>query len=179
MVHYLHATEEGRVVLGRATGTIAPAGHIPAWFTSERKPAEAAAGGFRFLFPQLADLPIPHNWGGPIDRTWNSLPIGGDLVEVPGVRYFAGYSGLGVGPSLLGGRILASSLLDSDDDYQRSSLNQGVAARYPREPRRYFGQTMLRLAMTERERAEEDDRPMRFPYAQARALGKALKARRD
>lgn len=179
LLDYLHSTEEGRIVLGRATGTIAPAGRIPAWFTSERKQADAAAGGLRFLFPQLANLPITHKWGGPIDRTWNSLPLGGELDEVPGVRYFTGYSGLGVGPSLLGGRILASSLLECDDDYQRSSLNRGVTARYPHEPRRFFGQTMLRLAMTERERAEEDNRPMRFPYAQVRAVTNAVKGKRD
>jgi glycine/D-amino acid oxidase-like deaminating enzyme len=179
LLNYLHATEEGRVVLGRATGTIAPGGTIPAWFTSKRKQADAATGGFRFLFPHLADLPITHRWGGPIDRTWNSLPLGGELEEVPGVRYFAGYSGLGVGPSLLGGRILASSLLECDDDYERSSLNQGVTLRYPREPRRYIGQTMLRLAMTERERAEEEDRAMRFPYAQVRTLTNTAKGKHD
>jgi glycine/D-amino acid oxidase-like deaminating enzyme len=179
LLDYLHATHEGRVVLGRATGTAAAAGRIPAWFTSERKQADAAIGGFRYLFPHLSDLPITHRWGGPIDRTWDSLPLGGELEEAPGVHYFAGYSGLGVGPSLLGGRILASSLLDADDDYERSSLNQGVRQRYPREPRRFFGQTMLRLAMTERERAEEEDRPMRFPYGQARAISNAVKGKRD
>ncbi len=177
MVHYLHATEEGRVVLGRATGFLAPAGRIPAWFTSERKQAEAAIGGFRFLFPQLADLPITHKWGGPIDRTWDSVPLGGPLAEVPGAHFFAGYSGLGVGPSLLGGRILASSLLESDDDYERCPLNSGVASRYPREPRRFIGSTMLRRAMYERERAEEDDRPMSFPYQQARSIAHRLKSR--
>ncbi|CAN5406773.1 FAD-dependent oxidoreductase [soil metagenome] len=175
MVHYLHSTEEGRVVLGRATGVAAPAGRIPAWFTSERKQAEAAIGGFHYLFPQLVDLPITHKWGGPIDRTNNSLPVGGELVEVPGAFYFAGYSGLGVGPSLLGGRILASSLLEADDDYARTSLNQGVKERYAREPRRFFAATVLRKAMHERERAEEDDRPMAFPYGTAKSIKRTLK----
>ena len=49
-------------------------------------------------------------WGGPIDVSSDQLPFFG---TVPGTRihYGAGYSGNGVGPSWLGGQILASLVL--------------------------------------------------------------------
>jgi len=38
-----------------------------------------AAADFRRNYPELADVPIEHDWGGPIDRTPTSLPILGHL----------------------------------------------------------------------------------------------------
>ena len=52
------------------------------------------------------------------------------LRTVPGTRihYGAGYSGNGVGPSWLGGQILASLVLGADDEWSRLPLARAAAA---------------------------------------------------
>ena len=67
----------------------------------------AAAAGLRRLFPSLRDVRIEDAWGGPIDISADHLPWFGPVRDRP-IHYGHGYSGNGVGPSLVGGRILAA-----------------------------------------------------------------------
>ena len=67
------------------------------------------AADFRRIYPALADVPIEHDWGGPIDRTPTSLPIFGQLGGREHLVYGVGWSGNGVGPSYVGGKILAGA----------------------------------------------------------------------
>ena len=63
-------------------------------------------------------------------------------ARCPGARihYGAGYSGNGVGPSWLGGQILASLVLGADDEWSRLPLARiGCRQRLPPEPFRYVG----------------------------------------
>ena len=78
----------------------------------------------------------------------------------PGTRihYGAGYSGHGVGPSWLGGRILASLVLGADDEWTRLPLATRAVPRLPREPFRRLGGGLVRWAIMTCEAAEEDGR---------------------
>src|SRR5262249_16358032 len=60
------------------------------------------------LYPMLADVPITHDWCGPIDRTRTGIPIFGHLGGRRHIVYGVGFSGNGVGPCVVGGHILAS-----------------------------------------------------------------------
>ena len=82
----------------------------------------------------LADLPITHDWSGPIDRTPNSVPVMGRLGGRPHIVYGVGWSGNGVGPSVVGGKVLASLVLERDDDWSRHPLVGRSAGRSPPEP---------------------------------------------
>ena len=59
----------------------------------------------------LADVPIDAAWSGPIDRSPHGFPLFGRLGGREHILYGVGWSGNGVGPSLLGGRILAAMAL--------------------------------------------------------------------
>ena len=78
----------------------------------------------------------------------------------PGTRihYGAGYSGHGVGPSWLGGRILASLTLEGDDEWTRSPLAIRDLPRLPPEPFRRVGGGLVRWAIMVCEAAEEEGR---------------------
>ena len=56
-------------------------------------------GAIGWLAVLLADVPITHHWGGPIDRTENGQMLFGDLGGNDRILYGVGYSGNGVGPS--------------------------------------------------------------------------------
>jgi len=158
MVDYYHATREGRIAFGKGGWGIALGGRIGAGFDRNPKRASAVEADLRRTYPVLADLPVTHDWSGPIDRTPTSLPLLGRLGGRPHVLYGVGWSGNGVGPSVLGGKILASLALGRDDRWSRYPLVDRELGRFPREPIRFLGAHVVRGAVARKERAEREDR---------------------
>ena len=111
MVDYYHATRDGRVAFGKGGWGIAFGGRIGADFDRNARRARIVEADLRRTYPALADVPVTHDWSGPIDRTPTSLPLLGRLGGRPHILYGVGWSGNGVGPSVVGGRILASLAL--------------------------------------------------------------------
>jgi glycine/D-amino acid oxidase-like deaminating enzyme len=153
-VHYLHATRDGRIAFGAGGGRPGYDGRIGRSFADDQAAGRRAAAGFRRLFPDLGDVRLTDMWGGPIDVSGNHLP---QLGTLPGgrVHFAAGYSGNGVAPSHLAGRILAALALGSDEPITRLPIVGVRARRFPPEPLRYLGARILREAMIRREDGEE------------------------
>jgi gamma-glutamylputrescine oxidase len=61
-------------------------------------------------FPQLADVPIEHAWGGFVDITMNRAPDFGRLPGAPQVLYLQGFSGHGLALTGLAGRLAAEAI---------------------------------------------------------------------
>jgi hypothetical protein len=74
------------------------------------------------------------------------------------IHYGTRYSGNGVGPSWLGGQILASLVLGSDDEWSRLPLAGRVPPRLPPEPLRRLGGALVRRAILSVEAADEAGR---------------------
>ena len=168
-LHYFRTTKDGRVLMGSGSGPIGYGGQIDDRFSLDRPTAARAEAGLRRLLPGLDGVRVERAWGGPIDVSADHLPF---FRTKPGTRihYGAGYSGHGVGPSWLGGRILASLALGADDEWTRSPLAIRDVPRLPPEPFRRVGGGLVRWAIMACESAEEQGR--RAPLA-ARA-GAAL-----
>ncbi len=154
MIDYYHVTRGGRVAFGKGGWGIALGGRIGSRFDRDRRRARMVQTSFRRAYPGLSDVPITHDWCGPIDRTPNSLPIFGHLDGRRQIVYGVGWSGNGVAPSVLGGKILASLALEHDDDWGRHPLIERSAGRFPPEPIRYVGAHLVRAAVTRKEAAE-------------------------
>ena len=154
MVDYYHVTREGRVAFGKGGWGIALGGRIGADFDRNASRARTVEADFRRYYPGLADVPVTHDWCGPIDRTPNSLPLLGRLGRSEHIVYGVGWSGNGVGPSAVGGKILASLALGRDDEWSRHPLVGRAAGRFPPEPIRYVGAHVVRAAVARKERAE-------------------------
>jgi glycine/D-amino acid oxidase-like deaminating enzyme len=153
-VHYLRTTRDGRIAFGAGGGRPGYGGRIGRSFTDDISAARRAAYGFRLFFPHLADVRLTDAWGGPIDVSPTHLPQFGTL-RGERVHYGHGYSGNGVGPSHLGGRILAALALGSDEPITRLPIVGRARRQFPPEPLRYVGARVLREAMIRREDAEE------------------------
>jgi glycine/D-amino acid oxidase-like deaminating enzyme len=158
MVDYYHATRDGRVAFGKGGWGLALGGRIGTDFDRNASRARTVEADLRRTYPQLRDVPVTHDWSGPIDRTPDSLPRLGYLGGRPHIVYGIGWSGNGVGPSLVGGKILASLVLEHDDDWSRFPLVERSARRFPPEPIRYVGAHVVRAAVARKERAEIADR---------------------
>jgi glycine/D-amino acid oxidase-like deaminating enzyme len=156
-LHYFRTTPDGRVLMGSGSGPIGRAGRIDARFFDDVATVARAEQGLRRLLPALAAARVERAWGGPIDVSSDQLPFFG---TVPGTRihYGAGYSGNGVGPSWLGGQILASLVLGSDDEWSRLPLAGRLPPRLPPEPVRHLGGALVRRAILSIEAADEAGR---------------------
>ena len=153
-VHYLRTTRDGRIALGAGGGRPGYGGRIGRSFVNDLSAGRRAVAGFRHLFPMLDDVRLTDMWGGPIDVSPDHVPRFGTL---PGgrVHYGFGYSGNGVAPSHLGGRILAALALGSDEAVTRLAIVGSHARPFPPEPLRYAGARVIREAMIRREDLEQ------------------------
>jgi glycine/D-amino acid oxidase-like deaminating enzyme len=156
-LHYFRTTNDGRVLMGSGSGPIGFGGRLDERFSRDAATAARAERGLRRLLPGLAGARIARAWGGPIDVAADHLPFFG---TVPGTRlhYGLGYSGHGVGPSWLGGQILASLATERDDEWTALPLATRSVATLPPEPLKRLGGGLVRAAIMACETAEEDGR---------------------
>jgi glycine/D-amino acid oxidase-like deaminating enzyme len=168
-LHYARTTADGRIAIGGGGGRAGFGGRVGRAFTHDVGSARRAAEGLRRWFPSLKDVRIDDAWGGPIDITDDHRPWFGTL---PGgrIHFGLGYSGNGVAPSVLGGRILAALAAGRKDDEAASLPIVGATPRaFPPEPFRYLGARAFREAILRREIAEEAGRrPNRLAHAISR-----------
>ena len=154
MVDYYRITRDGRVAFGKGGWTIAYGGNIGAKFDRHAGRAAEVTADFRRYYPSLEDVAITHDWSRPIDRTPDSLPLLGCFSGHRNICYGIGWSGNGVGPSVLGGRILASLALERNDEWSNHPLVGRSANGFPPEPIRFIGAHVVRAAVASKERAE-------------------------
>jgi putative aminophosphonate oxidoreductase len=172
MVHYYRTTPDGRIALGKGGGRLAYGAHIGPSFTGTAPIEPELAARLRWLYGFLADVPMATSWTGPIDRTLDGLPFFTALGR-PDLVCGAGYSGNGVAPSVLGGRILASLALGLDDEWSQCGLVRRPPPGMPGEPARFLGGNVVRRAVARKERAEDEGWP---PGALDRALARLAPA---
>ena len=94
--------------------------------TAARRPARASSRSSR-------GRRVTHAWGGPIDVSPTHLPIFGSRGRI---HHGFGFTGNGVGPSYLGGEILARLALDRRDELTRLALVDPDRKLMPPEPLR-------------------------------------------
>ena len=167
-VNYFRTTPDGRIAFG--TGGMQPglARSIGPGFDWDARFVQEVARQFRRMFPAFRDVPLEAAWGGPIDVSGAHMPFVGSLP--PGhVHYAAGYTGNGVGPCHLAGRILARLVLGLEDELTRLPIVGFEPKRFPPEPLRSLGALAVNEAVLRSDRAEDEGRrPSRVAGALAR-----------
>lgn len=155
LVNYYRTTRDGRVVFGKGGGSFAFAGRIDSSFDMASPREAEIAEHFHRCYPSLSDVPIVASWRGPIDYSLSGVPFFVRLGGRPDVLLGAGYSGNGVGPSLLGGRILASMAMGAKDEWSAGGLSRLPDSTLPPEPFRFLGGRAVRWAIARKERIED------------------------
>jgi glycine/D-amino acid oxidase-like deaminating enzyme len=159
MVHYYRTTRDGRIAFGKGGCSHAYLGQITRQFEDPGRRIDRTINAFHRIYPALTDVPITHTWTGPIDRSETNSLFFGHLDNNPDIIYGVGYSGTGVGPSHVGGRVLASTALELRDEWQESPINRGPQSLYPYDPIRYFGGNIVRAAVLQQEADLNANRP--------------------
>jgi putative aminophosphonate oxidoreductase len=158
LVNYYRNTLDGRVAFGKGGGKLAFGGRIGTSFDGPSPRADDVAASMHSLYPTLRDLDVTHSWMGPIDRSEVGLPFFSRLGGREDILYGLGYSGNGVGPTFVGGRILASLTLGLDDEWSRAGLARPPVGVFPPEPVRYLGGLLVQRAIERKEAAEDAGR---------------------
>jgi glycine/D-amino acid oxidase-like deaminating enzyme len=173
-LHYFRTTPDGRVLMGSGSGRLGLGDHVGAAILDDVPAQERAERGLRELLPALAGVPIAARWSGPIDVSADKLPR---FATVPGTRihYGAGYSGNGVGPSWLGGQILASLALGVRDEWTALPLVDRATRRLPPEPFRYLGGRVVRWGTLAAEEAVAAGRRAPLAARAAAAIPRLLR----
>jgi putative aminophosphonate oxidoreductase len=158
LVHYYRTTDDGRIAFGKGGGAIGFGGTVGSRFDGVSPRRAVVEAHFRATYPMLGDVPVVSSWTGPIDRTRTGLPFFRALDSHPNVFVGVGYSGNGVGPSYVGGRILASLALGKDDEWSTCGLVRARPDGFPPEPIRFVGGNLVKSAIVRKERAEDTGR---------------------
>ncbi len=153
MVHYYQATRDGRIVFGKGGGSLAYNAKIGDDFNHAPRRSAWVAQHMHKILPATVGAEITHTWAGPVARTDDGLPIFGHLAD--NVVHGGGYSGNGVGPSWVGGRILAALALGRSDEWSSAGLVRDPGRAFPPEPVRYLGGRVVREAVRMMEEAED------------------------
>jgi glycine/D-amino acid oxidase-like deaminating enzyme len=155
LLHYLRTTRDGRIAFGWGGGRMGFDGRASTRLEVDPAVVERARASLMRFFPQLAGRAVTHAWGGPIDVSPTHLPVFGTRDRV---HYGYGFTGNGVGPSELGGRILARLALDRRDELSSLAIVEPAPKRFPPEPFRYAGGSLIRRALVRTDALEDEGR---------------------
>lgn len=156
LIHYFRPTPDDRILFGWGGGRIAAGARAGGRAHVDPEIVERTRRDLLRFFPQLEGHGVTHAWGGPIDASPAHLPA----IRALGTRSWtvAGFTGNGVGPSHLCGRILARLALGERDELTGLAVVDPAPATVPPEPLRWAGGTLIRSALDRKERSEEAGR---------------------
>ena len=149
-LHYFRTTRDGRILFGWGGGQLAAGARLDGRIEVDARVIEETRRHLVDYFPALEGRAIEHAWGGPIDVSPSHLPQIGTLDDGP-VHYAFGFTGNGVGPSHLAGRVLAG--LAAGDGDRRLALD-APGPPVPPEPLAWLGGMVVRGAFLRAERLQ-------------------------
>lgn len=154
-IHYVRTTPDGRISFG--VGGMQPnlARRIGPRFAYDPHAIRTAVADLHRMFPGFADVPLEAAWGGPIDVSGHHLPTFGTIGR-GNVHYGHGYTGNGVGPAHLGGRIIANRILGKTDPVLDLPLVDLEPLRFPPQPVRSPGALAANTAIRRKDEAEDE-----------------------
>ncbi len=147
----------GRVAFGAAAATAGFGTGLGPRLRYDERSIVKLVGDFHRFFPDWHDVRLEAAWGGPMDVTATHLPF---FATLPGgtLHVGAGYTGGGVGPTHLGGKILSALALGRDDEFTALPLVQREPGRFPPEPLRSLGAAVTQGAIVRKDEAEDAGR---------------------
>ena len=149
--HYYRLTADNRVVWGGYDAVY----HYGNGLRSEldQRPATFAllAAHFAQTFPQLEAVRFSHAWGGVIDTCSRFCPFWGTAFDGR-VGYVTGYTGLGVGATRFGARVLLDLLAGRRNELTVLDYVRSKPVPFPPEPARWLGIELTRRSLDHADR---------------------------
>ncbi len=144
--HYYRLTSDNRILWGGYDAIYFYGGKIAA--AQDQRPATFSklAEHFFETFPQLEGVRFSHQWGGVIDTCSRFCAFFGTAHQGR-LAYAAGYTGLGVGASRFGARVLLDLLGGQPTELTELELVRTTPIPFPPEPLRSAGVQLTRWSL--------------------------------
>ena len=131
--HYYRLTADNRILWGGYDAVYYNGGRITSSQLQREATFDVLAQHFATTFPQLAHLRFTHKWGGVIDccsrfSAFFGSAYGGRLA------YAAGYTGLGVGATRFGAKVMLDLLSGEPTELTRLKMVRAKPVPFPPEP---------------------------------------------
>jgi len=151
--HYYRLTGDNRILWGGYDAIYYYGGNVRA--AQDQRPATFArlASHFFATFPQLEGVSFSHKWGGVIDTCSRFCAFFG-TARAGRLAYAAGYTGLGVGASRFGARVLLDLLGGEPTELTELEMVRTKPVAFPPEPLRSAGVQLTRWSLA---RADEHE----------------------
>lgn len=149
--HYYRLTADNRILWGGYDAIYHYGGKVRAEYDQRPSTYKLLAEQFLETFPQLDGLAFTHRWGGAIDTCSRFTAFWG-TAYADRLAYVAGYTGLGVGASRFGARVLLDLVDGLDTERTRLDMVRSKPMPFPPEPIRYGAITATRMAIAAADR---------------------------
>jgi glycine/D-amino acid oxidase-like deaminating enzyme len=144
--HYYRITSDGRILFGGYDAVYHYGNRVAPQLEQRSATFTTLAEHFFTTFPQLADVRFSHRWGGVIDTCTRFCPFFGTAYDGR-LAYAAGFTGLGVGATRFGARVLLDLLSGADTPLTRLDLVRRKPLPFPPEPVRAVGINLTRWSL--------------------------------
>ncbi len=151
--HYYSRTDDDRIVWGGFDAIYHYGNGLRPEHDQRDATFDVLADHFFTTFPQLEGTRFSHTWGGAIDTCTRFSPFFGTALGGR-VAYALGYTGMGVGASRFGARVMLDKLAGADTERTRLALTQRKPVPFPPEPLKWAGITLTKRGLTH---ADEHD----------------------
>ena len=144
--HYYRLTEDNRILWGGWDAIYHYGRKVRPEYDQRPATFRTLARHFYETFPQLAGIRFTHRWGGAIDTSGRFCAFFGTAAGGR-VAYAAGYTGLGVGASRFGARVMLDLLSGRRTELTDLDLVRTKPTPFPPEPLTWLVVQATRLSI--------------------------------
>ncbi len=156
-LHYVRTTEDGRIAFGAASSRTGYGTGLGPRLRYDEISVIRLMRSFARWFPSLDGVSFECAWGGPMDVSGLHLPFFGSF-EPGNLHYGIGFTGGGVGPCRLAGKILSGLALGVEDQHTTLPLVGLEPKPFPPGPIRSVGGALAQAAIVRKDDAEDEGR---------------------
>jgi glycine/D-amino acid oxidase-like deaminating enzyme len=149
--HYTRTTADGRILWGGYDAVYYWNNGFGAHLENHLASFARLAEHFLQAFPQLEEIHFTHAWGGAIDTCSRFSPFWGTAHHGK-TAYAMGYTGLGVGASRFGARVILEILDGCKTERTELEMVRSKPLPFPPEPFRSIGINLSRWSMDQADR---------------------------
>ena len=149
--HYYRLTSDNRILWGGYDAIYHFGGDVRRAYDQRPATFVTLASHFFATFPQLEGIGFSHRWGGAIDTCSRFCAFFG-TAHHGRVAYALGYTGLGVGATRFGARVMLDLLSGQRTELTQLKMVRSRPLPFPPEPLAYLGVQATRWSLARADR---------------------------
>lgn len=151
--HYYRRTQDNRILFGGFDAIYHYGRQVRPTYDQRPRTFQKLARHFFETFPQLTGLKFSHQWGGAIDTCSRFFPFFSTAANGR-VAYSAGYTGLGVGATRFGAKVMLDLLSGEQTELTELDMVKKMPVPFPPEPLAWMSIKLTTAALIRADRRQ-------------------------